>query len=335
MAFVSLLNKCNRLTVIICSKRILRYFSSKSISFELDALDAFTNQLVQRKSCKWEMLKQQRIVMKDTFFNLEHCTAAPLNEENTSIDELNVLFKTALEEFDHKQIMSLVSYCFKFKVCPSLSVFTQVLSIFSQNGDKEAIVKLQQLTKEVQPDSTKANSNFEHYLAEATWIRGDVSKALILYEEVYRNNVFLRRQIRLMLKYLIVDTIANRSEAALVNLTDFCERLSREYRDFFPLACVWQMCFLSSWYTDNCLALELLEKNNELCKAVLNRISFVVTNALKLHQTESVYRLLEVLLKLNLKQQYSVVLSELFNYRCRSGTVILLLYLKFCFSSTG
>lgn len=317
MALVNLLNKSNRLAVIVCSRSIYKYFSGKSISLEIDALDEFTDQLVQRKSDKWEMLKQQKIVMKDNFYNLENCDVIPLDEGSISIDELNVLFKTAFEEFNQKQIMCLVNYCLQFKICPSFSVFIQILSFFSQNGDKESILKLQGLSKEVQPDATKANSNFQHYLAEATWIRGDISKALILYEDVYRSNIFLRRRVRLMLKYLIIDIISNRSEAALVNLTDFCERLSREYRDFFPLSCVWQMCFLSSWYSDNCLALQLLERNNELCKAVLNRISFVVANALKLHQTEPVYRLLEILLKNNLKQQYSVVLSALFNYRCR------------------
>lgn len=52
-----------------------------------------------------------------------------------------------------------------------------------------------------------------------------------------------------MLKNLIENVLCNKSEAGLINIIQFSERLIEEYNDYYPLGCIWQICFLSPWFT--------------------------------------------------------------------------------------
>lgn len=142
-------------------------------------------------------------------------------------------------------------------------------------------------------------------------------KSISIFEEVYHDNPFLRRKIRLILRYLILEAVSNRSEAVLVNLITFTERLAKAYKDYYVMACLWQACFLSEWFSDQQVAFDLLEKNYVLCKTIQAHIPHVVNISLKHHKTEPVYRLLEVLLKHEMKLQSSIVLVVLFDYRCK------------------
>lgn len=58
--------------------------------------------------------------------------------------------------------------------------------------------------------------------------------------------IFVSRSI---LKHLILDSVASQSEATVVNFMQFSELLVKEYSDYFPLACLWQACILSEWFT--------------------------------------------------------------------------------------
>ncbi|XP_018563048.1 uncharacterized protein LOC108904839 [Anoplophora glabripennis] len=292
-------------------------FHEKAITFD-DTLDEFTSQLTQKKANKWNIQKDPKKPMNDCLSNTEiNNTLSELKDY--SIEKINLLFKDCIELGNNLDLVNLTRQCIEYRKCPSLSNLTHILTLCAQEGDKNLIILLDELCEEFHPDIAKANSNFRHYLAEAIWVKGNILESLKMFKEVYSENAFLRRRIRLVFKFLTQDIISTRSEAALINIVKFAEELLREYKDFFPLACVWQSCFLSEWFTDQCLALQLLEMNEGLCKAVVNRVPYVVTISLSSHRTDVVYRLLELLLKYEMKLQYSSVLSALLDYQISRG----------------
>ncbi|XP_017787114.1 PREDICTED: uncharacterized protein LOC108569879 [Nicrophorus vespilloides] len=158
------------------------------------------------------------------------------------------------------------------------------------------------------------NGNFDHYVAESLWLNEEILKALPIFETVYRKHNHLRRKIRLTFKYLIFD-VTNRSEAILVNIIKFSEHIMEDFKDDYMMSCIWQVCFISEWYTDQKLALDLLEKHANLSHSIISHIPTIVQISLRNHQVDVVQRLLEVLMQFQIESQYCYVLMALFNYK--------------------
>lgn len=301
----------------------IRYFcqheeAHKSVSIEVDALDDFTSQLIQKKTDKWEMrkLRAQKLV-DDNVCNHKGCNTEVIDIKEIGDNHLNTLFQTAIDYQNDSELVKLMNQCIEYKKCPSLSILLHVLSIYSRKGDKDTVVKIKGLCENTDPKILQDYSNFDHFFAEAVWVKGNIVDSLKIFEIVYKENAILRRRIRIMLKHLIAHMVTNRSEAALINIIKFSESLVNNFQDYYPLICTWEACFLSEWFTDQCIAFDLLEKYNNLAKLIVHRIPYVVTVSLRSYRTDVVYRLLEVLLKYQMKPQYSRVLISLFEHQCK------------------
>ncbi|GJQ84373.1 hypothetical protein Trydic_g3851 [Trypoxylus dichotomus] len=284
-----------------------------------DVLDDFTTQLMQRKTDKWENLKIKRqfpLAVQSEPVNkaLLRCRLSRI-----TMTELNEIFEKFLDESDQQKLVTLIEECIPYKMSPSDMILTNMLTLFAQTSNIDGINKIQELCSITNLGFLRVNSNFNHYIAEAIWLKGNVSRAIAMYEEVYQENPFLRRRIRLVLKYLILEAVSNRSEAVLVNLVSFCERLARKYKDYFIMSCLWQTCFLSEWFSDQQVAFGLIERNGNLCRVLAPQIPLVVSISLRHHRTDPIFRLLEVLLKCQMKMQSSIVLIALFDYRFKQG----------------
>ncbi|CAH1100541.1 unnamed protein product [Psylliodes chrysocephalus] len=310
---------CLRINTLtgINSLRYKNNFHDRMLTMEEDSLDEFTTQLLQKKIEKWSARKTVPKISVD----IKQVDDPTHNISDLGIDKINNLFHEAIEYNDNSQILELIEQCISIKVCPSTSNILYTLTVCSQSGNIISIRNIEKLCRQQCPEVLAMNSNFRHFVAEAIWVKGNTNEALILFREVYKENTFLRRKIRLMLKNLIVGVVANRSEVILHNTMKFAEELAKEYKDFYPLACIWQTCFLSEWFTDQCLALDLLNKYNELFKAVVHRIPYVVAVSLHNHQAEVVYRLLEILLKFEMKSQYVGVLLALLDYQIHQKNI--------------
>ncbi|RZC38690.1 uncharacterized protein BDFB_006587 [Asbolus verrucosus] len=309
---------CGRVPRTVSISKLTKVLAQFYSKFEVDVMDDFTSQLMQRKIDKWDLQKRKNDALIENV-KVEEKEAQEVKIEGLGNEQLAFLLQDAMDNDDRELVVNLINLCVEHNRAPPFNILVNILSMCSQNGDKDSVYRIQKLCKDHYAGASKQNSDFQHFVAEAIWVKGDVSKALEIFEGIYRDNAYLRRRIRLMLKYLIADLVSNRSEAALWNIIKFSQRILADFQDFFPLTCVWQACFLSEWFTDQCTALELLEKNNGLCKYVVNRIPYVVFVSLKSHRTEVVYRLLEILLKYKMKQQYSSVVGSLLDYQFRYG----------------
>ncbi|CAH0550990.1 unnamed protein product [Brassicogethes aeneus] len=302
--------------------KICIHFSqhNKAITLEVDAIDDFTSQLLQKKTHKWERKKAKA----ESIINNNYLKRLQENDKIEGIKEmdndyLNTVFQNAIDSEKENVLIDLTNQCIELRRCPSFTILLHILSIFSRKGDNKTIIKIEELCKELNPKITKDNSNFDHFLAEAIWVKGNITDSLKIFEKVYRENSLIRRRIRIMIKSLTKHVISNKSEAALVSLIKFSKTMIDDFQDYFPLMCTWESCFLSEWYTDQNRALELLEKNDRLCNVIINRIPYVVHISLRCHRTEVVYRLLEILIRYDMKPQYSAVLMALFDYQFQVG----------------
>lgn len=71
---------------------------------------------------------------------------------------------------------------------------------------------------------------------------------------------------RSTLKHLILNSVADHSEAVLVTLVKFSEMLVNEHNDYFTLGCLWQACILSEWFTGMYrLLLNIFWLNFDIC----------------------------------------------------------------------
>ncbi|XP_065167070.1 uncharacterized protein [Atheta coriaria] len=295
-----------------------RLSSDKVLTLEVnkfDVIDNFTSDLIHQKSLKWEGIKLRK----------NHATTCSLVQPKTLEIALNNMSQSAIDkqfllliqDGSEHNIEEFIKRCQRSLVCPTFTNVLTLLDANSRNANINIILELKKLFKE-DNDYYKTNAYFDHYLAEAYWINGEIVKAVQILEDVYEKNAHLRRRLRLMLKYLITD-VTTHSEAILVSIIKFGEKLYNSYKDPFALICVWQACFISEWYSDQTLALQLLEKNKGLCEAVVGTLPYVVTASLKNHQVEVVYRLLELLIKYEMKTQYSAILVSIFNYKFYIG----------------
>lgn len=184
-------------------------------------------------------------------------------------------------------IDNITAQFLEYKICPTGIALQNVLTFYALKGDRDMIKRLQIFAEEHNKEEFISNAKFLHYLAEAFWFKGNICDSLQLFQEVFDDYVFLRRKLKLMLKYMIINVISSKSEATLVLIINFTEQIAEKYDDYFLLSCVWQVCFLSEWYSDQCHAVQLLEDNKKLSTNIANRINFIVNSSIKMHQVES------------------------------------------------
>ncbi|XP_050305486.1 uncharacterized protein LOC126742743 isoform X1 [Anthonomus grandis grandis] len=291
------------------------HWSSKND--ESETLDQFTTQMMERKSGIWE---RRKLLARKKIQSNQTVIETPLADNllaQLSSDAINDLFYNELNHEDHPKVVQLIKQCVKCNKIPSVSLLLRALTICASSGDKDSIREVAELCGRIRPDILVENCNFEHYDAQAIWIKGNVVKALEMFGKVYRENVYLRRYIRSIIKHLISLSMDTHSEAMIVNVLNFSDELILEYNDYFILASLWQSCILSKWFTDQQFALDLLLKYAKLKDVISDKIVVVVEVCLRHHQTEVVYRLTEVLLQLNCRNDIGKVLVALLDYSFR------------------
>lgn len=300
----------------LTTKSIDKYYCNHQqniLTLDSDTLDNFISQLTQRTCNKWEadrIKRKPKVELIQTKFQMNKKVDIYL----TNVDSL---LCDALEADNRNCIINVIEECIKFQIVPIMSNFLQILSYFARRGDKVTILKLIELSKLLDDTILVQHSYFKHYIAEVTWAKGNINEAIILFEEVYSSNMYLRREIKSMWSNLVSDSIRGRSEAVLFLLLNFAKRLANNYRDYYLLAVIWKNCMLSEWFTDQTIALDLLENNKNLRKNLLHHIPVIVHIALKEHQTDLVYRILEVIMRCESKIEYAQIVKMLFDYRVR------------------
>lgn len=292
---------------------VSRLLSDKVVTLALesdDVMDNFTTELIQKRSSKWDI--QLKDVKNKSCRLLKQECSIDVDIKTLSETQLNDLIQKAVKNGHNENVKFLIQKCLEADICPRPDLVNSLFEYYIK--DITMVYAIQKLVQRNNDYISLINGNFDHYVAESLWLNEEILKALPIFETVYRKHNHLRRKIRLTFKYLIFD-VTNRSEAILVNIIKFSEHIMEDFKDDYMMSCIWQVCFISEWYTDQKLALDLLEKHANLSHSIISHIPTIVQISLRNHQVDVVQRLLEVLMQFQIESQYCYVLMALFNYK--------------------
>lgn len=186
--------------------------SSKHSTTTFENIDAFTTQLSEQKAQKWDKINTK-------IFQLFKCVHQTIhNEYNEKIDQItdeqiHTYVAKLIENHDQIKIKELVNYCYEKNIMLDRKVLVALTSLCAHYGDKDNVIKLIKLGKNtgIIGDNDLV---WKQYLAEALWISGNVQDSIGVLRELYVQSQ-LRSNISLLLRFLISQTIEQRTEAVL------------------------------------------------------------------------------------------------------------------------
>lgn len=326
--------------------------SNKNKSTTADSIDSFTNDLVVRKSLKWQILQQKIAPMpssqpikpiptaiitvpNETLSHQFRSKAQKLISEISSLSDVDLciefdtltqyhidhLLLSALFDEKKKNFYAIIDQCILFKKGPSERVAFDVLRYLSDRGDLMYTKLFIELCSQTLPSVYKENFQFDHLLAKCMWKQGNADGGLRLLACVYVKVTALKDSqilvlIRQIFQEIVEETVGKKSEAVLVAVTSVATELSESFNEHQVLAYVWKSCFLSGWFCDQQQAVLLFEVHAPIRAIVGDSVSMTAYKLLQNHNTDAVYRLIELLLKFDMKNECKICLGFLFEYQC-------------------
>lgn len=288
----------------------------KSHHDSVSSLDSFTDNLVEERLKKWE-LSLQYLCKKKGFKREEYDELKDQKTLPSSMSSMKNVDSAASEISSNRDyVEEVLKNCTEKDSFSEQKTWLALLQISAKHGDKQSIHFIKNFSETKNPNFCELQGNYDHYLAEAIWRSGNVEEALQLFWEVYEQNITLRVKVKVMIKILMAESIYGKGEAVLVLLMKFAKKFSDVYCDYSLLSYIWEVCFLSDWFSDIEIASSLLEKYPELRSYLSVRVFHISSFALAIHKVDVVHRLCEVMLKYGMMKEYEIVMRSFFDYAC-------------------
>lgn len=266
--------------------------SSRDKSTNVDVIDSFTNELIERKTLKWELLRQTRqksvatdkreLLLKSTIYRptellreITNFRENPLNVELKTLNQHQIdnLYLNAMYSENKKDLHMLVEQCVLLQKGPTNKVFVELAEYFANIGNRIFLEKIINLCSIINTELYKDYIHFIHLIAKCTWVTGNSTLSLNMMQELYAEieENEMKSIFKKMMEDMVKETVGKKSEAVLVSLKNVAVYFHKEYKDNFLLAYLWNTCFQSIWYSDQQLAAELFSNYEELRKLLSNR----------------------------------------------------------------
>ncbi|EDV35503.1 uncharacterized protein Dana_GF12446 [Drosophila ananassae] len=324
-------------------------------STQLDAIDCFTNDLVTRKTQKWEELRDSLMkrptaaqetdansnvalgagksgttstsfsqnvgLMSKGMMNDLKALRSPqlgLDIRSLSQPQLDNLLMATLEIKNKLDFLYLIRQCIRCNLLPSNEVFVSCLKYLSAQRKLQQIEALAETCRQLEHPFSQTYADLAPFRAIALWNNGNADVALMTLHRGYgvsMNSEEGRKMARTAFRTISEETLAQKSEAVLVSLLEVARAIHREHKDIFVVACVWKQCFVSDWFCDQKSAGELFEHYKDLQELVERRAGPLCTSFLGRNNVDAVHRLIEVFLQHKQRSACSSCLSLLFNYQ--------------------
>ncbi|XP_016930387.3 uncharacterized protein [Drosophila suzukii] len=324
-------------------------------STQLDAIDCFTNDLVTRKTQKWEELRDSLMNRptpgnQETDTNSNVATEGKVGSTSTSFSQnvglmskgmmsdlkalrspqlgldirslsqaqLDNLLMATLEIKNKLDFLYLIRQCIRCNLLPSNEVFVSCLKYLSAQRKLQQLEALADTCRQLKHPFSQTYADLAPFRAIALWNNGNVDVALMTLHRGYGVSMTSeegRRMARTAFRTISEETLAQKSEAVLVSLLEVARAIHSEHKDIFVVACVWKQCFASDWFCDQKSAGELFEHYKELQELVERRASPLCSSFLGRNNVDAVHRLIEVFLQHQQRSACSSCLSLLFNYQ--------------------
>ncbi|XKL59393.1 hypothetical protein PGB90_000409 [Kerria lacca] len=213
-------------------------------------------------------------------------------------------------------VVKILDICLNKKINIDNSKMMLLLQTFASIGYKDGLNVLRSLYKIMKYDTYLAQGEFLLYIAKCNWINSNVKECLKALRECLDKYPALKNDCKILLKNIILEAIFCRSKAELLNIIEFVQIFTRENKDYYPISILWNYLFLSEWFSDQQLAKNLIDTNEELRLCIILMCPALTRYLIKTNRISDVYRLLELLLKHNMMESYSHVNQMLFDFYC-------------------
>lgn len=270
--------------------------SQRKSSTQLDAIDCFTNELVNRKTQKWGELRESLmkptgeeanyggssfgqnvgLMSKGMMSDLKTLRSPQLGLDIRSLSQpqLDNLLLATLEVKNKLDFLYLIRQCVRWQQLPCNEVFISCLKYLSSLGRMQQLESLAETCRQLNHPFATMYSDLAPFKAIALWHNGNSDVALMTLHRGYGGSLNTeegRRMIRVAFRTIVEETLAQKSEAVLVSLMEVARAIHNEHKDIFVVACVWKQCFASDWFSDQKSAGELFEHHKELQQLVDRR----------------------------------------------------------------
>lgn len=271
------------------------FYKSTTDEVSSDAISEFTDDLLSKRQLRWEIQQQKQnnrstckysSKLKDltNFINLIRTAEKSDSDimfltvdfEKLDQNHIDHLVLTACRDKNNDFIEKFIDQCAaRSRVISedSILILCEYLSSFSDNRTMIKMIELCKLNNRTVYDQ---NCEFKHFIAKSLWEKGNSERALALLDETYQEaSTSVRKSIRLIFRFIIEDTVENKSEAVLVRLIQSASILQEQLNEPMVLGYIWKVCFLSSWFSDQVIAGQLFSEHSE--------IRIIATKRLVLH----------------------------------------------------
>lgn len=278
---------------IVLKKSVNDFHQSPSHkSTNVDVIDSFTNELIERKTLKWELMRQSRqksvaadkreLLLKSTIYRptelfreITNFRENPLSVELKTLNQHQIdnLYLNAMYSENKQDLQMLVDQCVGLQKGPTNKVFVELAEYFANIGNRIYLEKIINLCSIVNTKLYKEYIHFSHLIAKCTWVTGNSTLSLNMMQELYAeiDESEMKSIFKKMMEDMVKETVGRKSEAVLVSLKNVAVYFHAKYKDNFLLVYLWNTCFQSIWYSDQQLAAELFSNFEELRKLLSNR----------------------------------------------------------------
>lgn len=169
------------------------------------------------------------------------------------------------------------------------------------------------------------HGEYTHYLIDFHSQNNQLDKSFEIIHDCFLQHKQVHYLMKFSIKKKINYVVANRSEAALVNLISHVKKFSSTSQDYYPLLILWKSLFSSTWYTDQTEAKDLFYSHPMLQVHVSIMCVNFSLELLSERKVSAVESLLEYFLKLRadsgeekkFDKQCMLILRALFDYQCK------------------
>lgn len=256
-----------------------------SKSTYIDTIDSFTNNLVDRKTLKWEVnrdkiektsmlppiSKQFSIAAKQIVRQIASLNSAKLGIDfaNLSQDHIDQLVRSAIFEDNQSYVHEMIDECRHHSKLPSDRVVQELCLYLVKHLDLNTLKML------IKIDEVLAKK-YGCYVGLCLWKLGNYQAGLELLRSKFNEATDSQAAtIRSVFELIVSETVEQKSEAILVALTRTAVCLFEKHGDLFVLSQLWRCSFQSNWYSDQQLADQLFDQYEEVRQAVADKYVYI------------------------------------------------------------
>lgn len=269
----------------------------------VDLLAAFTNGLIKQ----WTREKEKTSKQQST-------TSIEEKEVDKLLENINILYDDidvrrldakqlddhilqALENKEYEIFQHTIDQCSKYKKLPSTEVLKRIfplLCISEYNNALSTTAKLIYTCEQQRVNLFDEQPMLKPFHAQRLWYNGQLVEALEHLKGLLKHSDSnVKKNILQNYRRIVQDTLANHSEAIIINLVDHAASILDEYNDLTVVELIWMNCFSSDWFSDQQMANDIFKKHELLRQTVGARCSLITSSLLYQHNISAIYRLIE------------------------------------------